>query len=177
MINTLVRTLVLTLVWAALQGSFSMGNLVLGFVLALAIVTFSRPLFDPNDPAERVGLSLRIRPLRRLWRVFVLLLVFLRELVVSSVRVARYILQPRLRVRSAIVAYPLDVHTDREITALANLITLTPGTMTLDVADDRTNLYVHTMAVETDSGEEVVDDIKSSLEKHVRRALGPAPTS
>jgi multicomponent Na+:H+ antiporter subunit E len=175
MIATLVRITILTVLWAALQGSFSVGNLLLGVVLSTAVVLFSRPLFDAADPAEQAGLSTQIRPVRRLGRCIVLLIVFLRELIESSLRVAIAILKPTLQVRSGIIAYPLDVKTDREITALANLITLTPGTLSLDVSDDRQHIFVHAMSVETESGDEVIADIKRSLEKHVHRALGPRP--
>jgi multicomponent Na+:H+ antiporter subunit E len=171
MIGTFVRTAILTVFWAALQGSFSPGNLVFGVLLSYAIVRFSRPLFDGSEPTERISTS--VRPLRRLWRFFVMVLVFLRELVVSSLQVAKITVQPSLDIRSGIIKYPLDVTTDREITALSNLITLTPGTMTLDVSRDRSHLYVHTMNVETEGGEEVIADIKGTLEKHVHRGLGP----
>jgi multicomponent Na+:H+ antiporter subunit E len=173
MIATLIRALVLTLIWAALQGSFSVGNLLFGFVLGLTIVLFARPLYDPVDGTETARSSARLRPVRRFWRFVVLILVFFRELIVSSVQVAGYIIRPRLQIRSGIVEYPLDVQTDLEITALANLITLTPGTMTLDVDPGQKYLYVHSMTVESDDGREVVEEIKSSLEKHVHRALGP----
>jgi multicomponent Na+:H+ antiporter subunit E len=106
-------------------------------------------------------------------RFAILLAVFLRELVTSSIRVTRYVLQPTLTIRSAIVAYPLGVSTDREIAALANLITLTPGTMSLDVSEDKSTLYIHTMSVASEGGEDVIEDIQTSLELHVRRALGP----
>lgn len=171
---TLVRVLILMIFWAALQGSFSVGNLVFGVIVAYAIVRFSAPLFDGSDPGEQTPVSTAIRPVRRLWRFTVMVLVFLRELVISSLQVAKYTLQPTLNIQSGIVKYPLDVTTDREITALSNLITLTPGTMTLDVSSDRTHLYVHAFNVETEGGEEVIAGIKGSLEKHVHRGLGPA---
>ena len=173
MIATLIRALVLTLIWAALQGSFSVGNLLFGFVLGLTIVLFARPLYESVDGTETARSSVRPRPVRRFWRFVVLILVFFRELIVSSIQVAGYIIRPQLQIRSGIVEYPLDVATDLEITALANLITLTPGTMTLDVDPDQKRLYVHSMTVESDDGREVVEEIKNSLEKHVHRALGP----
>jgi multicomponent Na+:H+ antiporter subunit E len=173
MVATLVRLLFLVLIWVSLQGTLSVGNVLLGLVFGGAILRVSAPLFDASDPAESRRLTEGIRPLRRLWRVLVLLLVFLRELVVSALQVARYTVQPTLRIRPAIVKYPLDVQTGREITLLANLISLTPGTLSLDVSPDGRSLYVHAMSVETDDGSEIIDDIKGSLEKHVRRALGP----
>ena len=173
MVATLVRLLILMLIWVALQGTLSVGNVLLGLLFGGAILRVSAPLFDANDASESRRLSEGVRPLSRLWRVLVLLVVFLRELVVSALEVARYTLQPSLQIRPAIIEYPLDVQTGREITTLANLISLTPGTLSLDVAPDCHCLYVHAISVETDDGAEVIADIKGSLEKHVRRALGP----
>lgn len=175
MVATIVRVFILTLFWAALQGSFAPADLLLGVILGTGVVLFSRPLYDANDPAEQLTLGSGLRPVQRLGRFLVLVLVFIRELITSSIRVARYTLQPKLTIRSGIVAYPLPEMSEREITALANLITLTPGTMSLHVSDDRSTLYIHTMSVASESGEEVVEDIQQSLELHVRRALGPKP--
>jgi multicomponent Na+:H+ antiporter subunit E len=173
MVATIIRILILTVFWAALQGSFSLADLLLGAVLGTAVVFFSRPLYDTDEASDEMTLGGGLRPLRRMGRFVILVLVFLRELTVSSVRVARYVLQPTLQIRSGIVAYPLDVTTDREIAALANLITLTPGTMSLDVSEDKSTLYIHTMSVASESGQDVIEDIQTSLELHVRRALGP----
>ena len=166
----LVRILVFTLFWAALQGHFDVPTLVLGVVISGIIVLVSRPLYagDEAPPATR------IRPLRRAWRFLVLFLVFLWELSLSAFRVARIVLKPTLEVRPGIIAYPLDVRTDREITALANLITLTPGTLSLDVSDDEKTLYVHAIMVEGENGAETIREIKGALEKHVALAFGPA---
>lgn len=173
MVATLVRILLLTFVWAALQGSFGVGNLLLGAVLAWATLRLARPVLQSEDDREEETSSGWVRPVHRTWRVLVLVLVFLRELVQSALQVAWYTLQPTLEIRPAIVAYPLDVQSDREITVLANLISLTPGTLSLDVAPDRSHLYVHSISVEGEDGQNVIRAIKQSLEKHVSRALGP----
>jgi multicomponent Na+:H+ antiporter subunit E len=173
MVAPIVRVLILTLLWVALQGSLSIGNVLLGVVFGAAILRLSRPLFADRDPGEGGRLSAGIRPLRRLWRVLVLLVVFLRELVISALEVARYTLQPTLQIQPAIVEYPLDVRTPREITVLANLISLTPGTLSLDVSPDSKYLYVHAISVYSEDGADVIAGIKDSLEKHVGRALGP----
>lgn len=172
MVATLVRLLLLTLMWVALQGTLSVGNVLLGLGFGVAILQLSSPLFDADDPAESRRLSEGGRPLARLWRIFVLLLVFLRELIVSALQMAKYTIQPTLQINPAIIEYPLDVKSGREITVLANLISLTPGTLSLDVSPDNDYLYVHAISVESNDGAEVIADIKGSLEKHVSRALG-----
>lgn len=177
MLPFLIRVVLLTLVWAALQGSFSVSNLLMGAILGAFVVWALSPLYDPNDPDERTRLTWRVRPVRRMWRIFVLIVVFLRELFISGFRVARYTIAPSLDIRPGIVAYPLDVTTDREITALANLISLTPGTLSLDVSKDRKTLYIHAISIYDDDGAEVIQDIKSSLERHVSRAIGPRNTA
>ncbi|MBW2487296.1 MAG: Na+/H+ antiporter subunit E, partial [Deltaproteobacteria bacterium] len=72
---------------------------------------------------------------------------------------------PGFQMRAAIVAIPLDAESDLEITVLANLITLTPGTLSLDVSPDRKTLYVHAMHV--DDVEEFRQDIKQRMERRV----------
>jgi len=173
MVATLIRLLLLVLLWVALQGTMSVGNVLLGVIFGAAILRVSTPLFDPEDSIETRRLSEGIRPFSRLWRIVVLFLVFIRELTVSALQVARYTIQPTLQIRPAIIEYPLDVQTGREITILANLISLTPGTLSLDVSPDCHCLYIHAISVETDDGSEVIADIKGSLEKHVGLALGP----
>lgn len=170
MTGMIVRIVLMTLAWAALQGSFGGGTLLLGALFSAAVLYISRPLLSP-EADQPVGE--RRRPLLRMWRVLVLILVFLRELVFSAVEVVWYVLKPTLTIRPAVIKYPLTVETDREITVLANLISLTPGTLSMDVSADRSALYVHAITVATEDGREVIDGIKSSLEKHVSRALGP----
>lgn len=173
MVATIVALILLTITWAALKGSFSLGNIVFGLILAGVILRFSRPVFEGTGRADSGTSSGLPRPIRRSWRVLGLIIVFLGELVESAVEVARYTLQPTLQIKPAIIAYPLDVQTDREITTLANLISLTPGTLSLDVSPDRSLLYVHSISVETEDGQEVIQGIKTTLERHVSRALGP----
>jgi multicomponent Na+:H+ antiporter subunit E len=83
----------------------------------------------------------------RALRWFTLLAFFARELVLSALSVAWLVLQPTVRPRPAFVSYPLTVSTDVQITLLAYLITLTPGTLSVDVSDDRKSLLIHALDV------------------------------
>ena len=83
----------------------------------------------------------------RAWRWIALLGFLLWEIVLSALGVAWLVVQPKLRLRPAIIEYPLTVTTDIQITLLANMITLTPGTLSVDVSDDRRTLLIHALDV------------------------------
>ena len=95
--------------------------------------------------------------------------VFFRELLVSALKVTWLAAQPTIRLRPGIVAHPLTVTSDAQITLLANLITLTPGTLSVDVSDDRRTLYIH--AIDLASREELISEIAAGFETLVLRAL------
>jgi multicomponent Na+:H+ antiporter subunit E len=98
-----------------------------------------------------------------------LLLLFTRELILSALKVAWLTLQPRLSLRPAIIAYPLTVTTDAQITLLANMITLTPGTLSVDVSDDRRTLFIH--CIDAPSREAIINDIAGGFETKVLGVL------
>ncbi|WP_285292622.1 Na+/H+ antiporter subunit E [Aureimonas altamirensis] len=97
----------------------------------------------------------------------VLLAVFFRELVTSSWAVARAAFARAPETRSAIVAVPVTLKTDLGIATLANMITLTPGTCSLHVSDDRKWIYVH--ALDAPDPESVVRGIVSTFEDRIRK--------
>mgnify|MGYP000533675759 CR=1 FL=1 len=92
---------------------------------------------------------------------------FLWELVLANLKVARDVLAPVERLRPAVVAVPLDLKTDWQITLLAILITLTPGTLSLDVSTDRKVLFVHAMHVGDPAA--LRHEIKSGFERLIGR--------
>jgi multicomponent Na+:H+ antiporter subunit E len=136
-------------IWTALTEEYTAANLVLGLVLAHLALRFSS---GGRAPFRKAGRALRFAAF------------FFQELFVSALRVSRDVLSPR-RMRPAIVAVPLDVRTDGQITLLAILITLTPGTLALDVSPDRRTLLVHAMfAADADR---VRDEIKRGFERRI----------
>ena len=100
-----------------------------------------------------------------------LAVLFLFELMVSAARVALVVIRPDMSkaVRPAIVAVPLSVKSDAEITLLANLITLTPGTLSVDVSADKSVLYVH--ALYMDDRDAMIADIANGFEKKIREVF------
>ena len=94
---------------------------------------------------------------------------FLVELVRSSLRVAHDVVTPADRRQPAIVCIPLDVRSDREIALLANLITLTPGTLALGLSDGRDAMLVHAMFAP--DPDELRKEIKVGYERRIMELL------
>jgi multicomponent Na+:H+ antiporter subunit E len=149
--------LMLALVWVAMSGHFDVANLVVGFVFAYLV------LFLLQRVIGRSGYF------RRSWLLVHFIGFYLVEVVRANLRVAFDVITPTSYARPGIVAVPLDARTDVEITLLSNLITMTPGTLTVDVADDRSVIYVHAMFVE--DPDEVRRAIKEDLERRVLELL------
>ena len=117
-----------------------------------------------RSPLETVA-----RVVRRTAAVVGLAAFFAWELLLANIRLAADVLRPRQRMRPGIVAVPLEARTDLEVFVLSNLVTLTPGTLTLDVSPDRRTLYVHAAFVVTP--ETTVREIKHGFERRVLNAL------
>ena len=101
----------------------------------------------------------------RIVKGFELALYFLYELVISSFRVAREVVTVKSYSRPGIIAVPLEVRSDLGITLLANLISLTPGSLSLEVSPDRRTLYVHVMFIDDADVERA--NIKNNFERRV----------
>ena len=153
--SILFINIMLAFAWSAMTGSFNFVNVVFGFAIGAVSLSLIR---------EQLGSRVHYK---RFYGAISLALTFLWELVKSSVIVAGIVLSPRRKLRPAIIAYPLDVTTDAEITLLANLITLTPGTLSMDVSEDSKTLYVH--AIDAPDPEATIADIKSSFERRIER--------
>lgn len=151
--NLLIIHTLLAIGWAAMLGNFSFGTLFAGFAIGYAALWVVRPLYGPTDYFWRF------------WRVFGLGTFFVFELVISSLRVVWDVLTPTIYSRPGVLAVPLDATTPAEITVLANLISLTPGTLSLELAEDRRTLYVHAMFI--DDPEALRREIKSGMERRV----------
>ncbi|MDM9627102.1 Na+/H+ antiporter subunit E [Rhizobium sp. S152] len=153
----LLLNLLLTIAWAAVSGSTSPHNLVLGFVLGAVALLVVR------EPYGGAGY------LRRCWAILSLILLFLKELSLSALRVAATVLSPKLTIKPGIFAFPLTVDRDFEIALLANMITLTPGTLSVDVSDDRRILYVH--ALDCSDPDKARRDIADGFERKIMEAF------
>ncbi|WP_373058534.1 Na+/H+ antiporter subunit E [Zunongwangia sp. H14] len=155
--NRFVSNLLLTLVWVALTGNFNFANYLFGFVLSFIIL---RVITRGSGTAK----YFTIVP-----RIIVFILYFFYELIKANLQVAYEVITPHYRMKPGIVKIPLDVKSNIGITLLANLISLTPGTLSLDVSNDRKVLYVHAMYI--NDRQEFIDSIKNGFEKRILEIL------
>jgi len=139
--------LVLALVWMALTGRFTADNLLIGLFAGYVVLAY----------------ALRGRPefanyIAKVPRLIRFCFWFNWALLRSNLKVAYDVLTPTHHMRPGVIAYPLEVRRDGEITILANLISLTPGSLSLDVSSDGSVLYIHVMYLEDEA--QTVREIK-----------------
>lgn len=150
----------LAVIWTLLWGDVSWGNLLGGLLVGVAVL-----LFFPLPPVTFGG---RLRP----WALLVLAATFTAELISASIHVAGIALRPGYRPRSAVVAVPLRVRTDLNLALTAEVISLVPGTLILEVDRDQGVLYAHVLDVRgpadlAESRERIL-----AVERRIVRAVG-----
>jgi len=149
----LTANILFALVWALLL-SFSPGNLVVGFLVGFVLIWLTRGGAAHSEYVRRVRAAIALA-LFTIW-----------ELTKANVRVAYFTVSSLDKLKPAVISIPLtEDATNEEITLLSMLITLTPGTRTLDVADDRSEIYVHFMHAGDPAQE--VEGIKSGFERKI----------
>jgi multicomponent K+:H+ antiporter subunit E len=137
--------------WLLLVGSVSAGHVALAGVLALAIPLWSERL-RPDPP--KIGA----------WGAVVRLTgVVLYDIVASAFVVARQILGPEERIRPGFVWVPLSIREPYGLASLASIITMTPGTLSVDLSEDRHHLLVH--ALHVDDPADLIASIKQRYER------------
>ncbi|GLY09637.1 Na+/H+ antiporter subunit E [Bacillus badius] len=149
----------LAFLWMFLQVSFDLKTFVIGYLLGLILIYGMRRFFKTD------------LYIRRVWAVIYLTLLFFKELIMANIDVLKVILKPKLDIQPGIFALPTELKSDWEITLLANLITLTPGTLVIDVSDDQKTLYVH--AIDVPDVQDAINSIKESFEKAIMEVSRP----
>lgn len=136
-----VVNIVLALVWVIVTATFSLTNLIFGFILAAFTLGLIR---------EQIGTG---GYLRRSGRVASLFLYLVSEIFLSAWRVAISALRPKLDLKPGVFVYRMMVDRDYEIAMLSGLVGLTPGSLVLDVSDDHSTLYIHALDCTDPDGE------------------------
>lgn len=150
-----ILTLVIAAVWTALVNRLSLGHLLLGFLLGLVIPWFTSAYW-PDRPV-----------IRRPARILDYAAVVLWDIIVSNVQVAYLVLFRRGEsLRSQFVTVPIDLESPEAITVLAGTITMTPGTVSADLAADGSAILVH--CLETWDPDATVRQIKNRYERRLK---------
>lgn len=157
--KTFFWNLLFGLVWAALTGVFTLPNLALGMAFGAVSLFFIR-----HQKIETPKIWLRVGP------IFSLAVLFLYELAVSALKVAGIALRPNVNLQPGIFSYETKLTKDSHISLLANLITLTPGTLTINVSEDRRTLYIH--ALDCADVEANRLSIRNGFEQKIAEAFG-----
>jgi multicomponent Na+:H+ antiporter subunit E len=151
----LLGGILLALAWAALQGEISLANLAVGYVLGCIILMLLAKggVVSPHITSRATHAA-------------GLAGFFIWELVLANIRVAADVLKPQTSIQPAVLAIPLDVTTDEGILMLSMLINITPGSVTIDLSEDRRTLYVHVMHMT--SADASRREIKEGFERRVK---------
>lgn len=155
--NRFLSNILLTLIWVALTGNYTFANFLFGFILSY----FMLRMIIMGSGSSKYFVILP--------KVIAFIFFFLWELIKANLQVAYEVMTPHYNMTPGIVRVPLDVKSNLEITVLANMITLTPGTLSLDVSDDKKVLYVHSMYIK--DRESFIHGIKNGFEKRILEIL------
>ncbi len=146
-----LMNVLLTVIWVALTGSFDYLNFIFGFLVSFFVMWI---ISRNTDDRKYFTIA---------FKVLGFFFFFLYEFFKATIEVAYEVMTKRFQMKPGIIKMPLDAKTDLEITLLSNLISLTPGTLVLDVSEDRTVIYIHGMYVEDKV--KFINSIKEGLEK------------
>ena len=156
--NLFPLNVLLALGWMLLNGNYSSKDFIVGFVVGFLALSLTRS----SEAKSAYG--------KRFLSVLKLMVTFVYELVIGSIQVVWDVMTPTHLSEPKIINVPMDVESDFQIMLLANLISLTPGTLILDVSEDRKYLVVHAMFAKDEAA--IIDDIKQKFEKLVLEVTG-----
>lgn len=167
----------LALIWVILVGQYQPGSfvahLIFGFLLGYFLLWLGKPFLQTKNYFTGDGTTGMFKTFAklpaRIWGWITFTAIFIVELIKANLQIVIGVLSPLSRLKPGILAIPLDVTSDVEITILANMITLTPGTLSLDLSHDRKVLFVYFFNV-TDP-EQDKQAIKDGFEKMVQEVL------
>lgn len=156
MATQILFNIALAMIWELLYPKWSVSAFVVGYLLG-AVILF---LFYYKDRHNFY--------LNKFWKALILFLIFIKELCLSSLNVLMYVCLPLSHLKPGIVEMDLDedLKSDLELITLANMITLTPGTLTLEISPDNSKLYIH--ALNCEDPDQVVADIRNAFERRIK---------
>lgn len=160
----LITYMALPVIWCMVSGRISIGSIFLGLLFGAVVVQPFSKLYRLDEVITPTGDWLSKIP-----KKIVYFYVLIKEIIKANIMVAKIILQPTINIKPGIIRVPIRTKTNIGITAIANTITLTPGTLTVDISDDQTALFVHSIDATDPQG--IRDSIRDDLEHYVLEAF------
>lgn len=149
--------LLLSFIWVALTGSMYYTNFVFGFLLGFFVLW----IMNRNDIDQRY--------FYRVPKILSFVVYFLYQMVKANLQVAYDVMTPKYFMKPGVIRYPLNATTEFEINLLSTMISLTPGTLILDISEDKKTMYIHVMYLE--DPETFVRETKTGLERRLLEIL------
>lgn len=149
--------LLLAFTWVALTGVLFYSNFLFGFAVGFFLLW----LMNRNESDQRY--------FNRVPKIIGFILYFLYEMVRANIQVAYDVITPKFFMKPGIVKYPLEARSDFEINMLSTFISLTPGTLIIDVSEDRKAIYIHAMYMH--SKEQFIKQIKERVERRLLETI------
>lgn len=157
MIKYFLMNLLLSFIWVALTGSLSYSNFIFGLFLGFAVLW----VMSRNETDQRY--------FYRVPKILAFALYFIYQVIKANVQVAYDVMTPNYFFRPGVVRFPMNAKTDFEINILSMFISLTPGTLILDVSEDRKAIYIHVMYL-TDP-EKFINGLRTGVERRLLEVL------
>ena len=149
----IVLNLIITFVWMFLNNAWNGVGFLTGFLLGLLLIGSMRRFFPQRFYIVRV------------WAIIKLIALLFRELIRASIEVIRQIVKPTLDIRPGIFTYQTQLSSDWEVTLLCLLISLTPGSLPLEISGNQRKLFIHALDIKDE--QKMSDDIKNTFEKAI----------
>jgi multicomponent Na+:H+ antiporter subunit E len=157
MIRNFLMNLLLSFIWVALTGSMYYSNFLFGFMIGFFILW----IMNREETDQRY--------FNRVPKTIGFVFYFLYEMIVANIQVAYDVITPKYFFRPGIVRYPLEANSDIEINLLSTMISMTPGTLILDISEDKKSLFIHVMYLK--DKEAFIAQIKNGFEKKLLEIL------
>ena len=153
MVKQFLMNLLLAFTWVALTGVLYYSNFLFGFAIGFFLLW----LMNRNETDQRY--------FNRVPKIIGFVLYFLYEMVRANIQVAYDVITPKFFMKPGIVEYPMEARSDFEINMLSTFISLTPGTLIIDVSEDRKAIYIHAMYMH--SKEQFIQQIRERVERRL----------
>ncbi|WP_368504880.1 Na+/H+ antiporter subunit E [Alkalihalophilus sp. As8PL] len=149
----ILLNIVIAIIWVNFQNSYTGVDFFIGYVVGILILFVLRRFlrFDFY--------------IRRVWAIIKLIGLFFKELILANIDVIKIVLSPKMNIQPGIVAVPTKLKTDWELSLLASLISLTPGTLSMDFSDDNKYIYIH--AIDVPNKEAMIKEIHNTFERAI----------